>query len=128
MRWGLTKAIWEKCRFTTEDIPGANTGDTTCVFHNVGTTVPESVMRHIYGFIVTNTAATYNTVGLRYVPDGATGTQWFIRNAHMVRAGDKASVHGSRTLFIPPNPDPLKPIMAMEGGSKLFAVCSYFYS
>jgi hypothetical protein len=124
MRWSISKPIWERCRFTETDLnANATNGHTvaTCLFCNVGTTVPETVTRHIYGLIMSNVAATFNNVRVFHVPDGQTGTQYLIRDAHLSRGGDSGSTAGPRTLFYPPNPDPLKPIIALEGGSKLYA-------
>lgn len=123
MRWGLAKSIWEKCRVTQTNINGNVTlGHTapTCLFLTVGTTVPETVTRHVYGLVLSNTAATFNNARIYHVPESATGTQYIIKGAHFPRAGDSGSTMGPRTIFYPPNPDPLKPIMALEGGSKLY--------
>jgi hypothetical protein len=92
----------------------------TCLFITVGTTVPETVTRHVYGLILSNVAATFNNARVYHVPESATGTQYLIKGMHFQRAGDSGSTAGPRTIFYPPNPDPLKPIMALEGGSKLY--------
>jgi hypothetical protein len=123
MRWGMTKALWERCRFTNITL-NANLADghaaATGVFSNVGTTVPETVMRHVYGLIGSNRAATFNNVHIFHVPEGATGTQWYTRFYHVTRGGDNA--YGEQANFvIPANPDPLKPLFVLEGGSKLYA-------
>jgi len=123
MRWGLTKAIWEKCRFTNQVIDGSATDGhdvATCVFINAGTTVPETVMRHVYGIIASNEAATFNNLHVFHVPDGATGTQYFMKFHHVTRGGDSA--HGQKgNVHIPASPDPFKPLFVLEGGSKLYA-------
>jgi len=122
MRWSLNKKIWESCRFTSTDIDASLTnGHTgaTCLFHNVGTTVPETVTRHVYGLIVQNQAATFNNVHVFHVPDGATGTQWFLKWTHLGAAGDHHA-YPNAVFKIPETPDPMKPLFPLEGGSKLF--------
>jgi hypothetical protein len=120
MRWGLTKSIWEKCRFTETDLTGQRSDLSTCLFTNVGTTVPETVFRHVYGLILSNEAATYNNVHMYHVPDGATGTQYFLKFFHLGRGGDSGNTPRAQ-VTIPNDPDPLKPLFALEGGSKLYA-------
>lgn len=122
MRWGMTKSIWERCRFTSTDLDASATnGHTkpTCLFLNVGTTVPETVMRHVYGLILSNQAATFNTVHVFHVPDGAVGTQYYLKWTHLGRGGDSGNT--PKAVFkIPENPDPIKPLFVLEGGSKLY--------
>ncbi len=118
----MTKAIWESCRFTTTDLVGGAAGDATCLFLNVGTTVPETVTRHVYGLIVANTAATINSVNVYHVPDGATGTQYLMKEAQMDQR-EGAGPSGAN-IFYPENPDPLKPIFPLEGGSKLYGLAA----
>jgi len=120
----MTKSIWEKCRFTAQPLSkggGTAHANATCAFINVGTTVPETVMRHIYGVRLENGAATYNNVHVYHVPDGETGTQYFFKFQHLYRSGD-ASNDGAKNsqVTIPENPDPLKPFLVLEGGSKLY--------
>lgn len=123
MRWGQMKGIWEKCRATTTDLVGGAAGDATSLFLTVGTTVPESVYRHVYGIVLQNTAATYNWVHVYHVPDNAQGTQYILKNAHLERGGD--SPYGGKSYrAYPENPDPLKPIYPVEGGGKLWALAA----
>lgn len=118
MRWGLTKAIWERCRFTTTDLIGNAALDATSLFLTVGTTVPENVYRHVYGLILNSTGAAQaqNQCDVYHVPDGAKGTQYFLKDFDVAPGGG----HGG--IIIPDHPDPLTPLFPLEGGSKLYAM------
>jgi hypothetical protein len=98
---------------------GTAHANATCVFINVGTTVPETVMRHVYGINVTNAAATFNNVHVYHVPDGGTGTQYFFKFLHLYRGEDAIATKAN--LQVPLDPNPLAPIFVLEGGSKLYA-------
>jgi hypothetical protein len=116
----MAKTIWEKCRVTTINCTkAANNGikAATCLFLTVGTTVPENVYRHVYGIIAANRAATLNYVSVFELPDGGKGTQYLM---YQVPLADKNSGAQAANAFYPRNPDPMKPIMALEGGSKLY--------
>jgi len=119
----MAKPLWERCRFTNTDLVkagGTAHANATSLFLTVGTTVPETVMRHVYGIIASNEAATYNNLHVYHVPDGATGTQYFSKYLHLGRGGDSGNTPRAN-MVIPASPDPLKPLFALEGGSKLYA-------
>lgn len=119
MRYSTAKPIWERCRFTNTDLTGQRADLATCAFITVGTTVPETVYRHVYGIIAQNEAATWNNIHVYHVPESATGTQYLLKFGHLGRGGDSGNTPKAN-LIIPASPDPLKPLIALEGGSKLY--------
>jgi hypothetical protein len=125
MRWRLAKPVWEKCRVTTSIFKhGVGVaGVATCLFLTVGTTVPENVYRHIYGIVAANRCATLNNFSIYHLPDGGKGTQYLIRQAALSdrRSSPTGNLDGGKLVY-PDDPNPLAPILALEGGSKLYGV------
>jgi hypothetical protein len=99
---------------------GVSKANATCLFITVGTTVPETVTRHIYGILANNQKATWNTLDLYHVPESATGTQYLFKDLPFVKSGSGAD-DGLINLSYPENPEPLSPFMMAEGGSKIYA-------
>jgi hypothetical protein len=95
--------ISEKQAFLSQEIPAAAAD----VF---ATDVPDDRQRMIYGFIISGDAANPALLNLRKLEaDGVTLTDYALGIA--IAAGS--------SQFWPTQPDPMKPILVLEGGTNL---------
>jgi hypothetical protein len=103
MRELLPDYVSENLTFISQTVPNAAAN----IF---ATDVPDAKMRYIYGIMIAGAAAAPGTVSLRKLKaDGVTLVDFMIG----------LNVVAAQTLLLPTAPDPLKPLIVLEGGTNL---------